>query len=109
MTRLDIRRHRSTLWELCLDFLFWLADNDTMAGAVIGRDEELAAIGAFLDSVWSGPRALVFAGEAGIGKTLLWEAGVAQAPVGRRCRGTRARPRSQRRSFRCLTGIFSSC
>src|SRR5215472_10274747 len=94
MTRLDIRRRWSTLWELCLDFLFWLADNDTMAGAVIGRDEELAAIGAFLDGVWSGPRALVFAGEAGIGKTLLWEAGVARAKerVGRvlSCRGAEA-------------------
>jgi DNA-binding CsgD family transcriptional regulator len=65
-----------------------------MAGAVIGRDEELAAIGAFLDGVWSGPRALVFAGEAGIGKTLLWEAGVAQAKgrIGRvlSCRGAEA-------------------
>ena len=65
-----------------------------MAGAVIGRDEELAAIGAFLDGVWSGPRALVFAGEAGIGKTLLWEAGVARAKerAGRvlSCRGAEA-------------------
>ena len=65
-----------------------------MASAVIGRDEELAAIGAFLDGVWSGPRALVFAGEAGIGKTLLWETGVAQAKgrVGRvlSCRGAEA-------------------
>jgi hypothetical protein len=56
-----------------------LADNDTMTSTVIGRDEELAAIGAFPDGVWSGPRALVFSGEAGIGKTLLWETGVAQA------------------------------
>ena len=65
-----------------------------MASAVIDRDEELAAIGAFLDGVWSGPRALVFAGEAGIGKTLLWETGVAQAKgrVGRvlSCRGAEA-------------------
>jgi hypothetical protein len=65
-----------------------------MGSAAIGRDEELAAIGAFLDGVWSGPRALVFAGEAGIGKTLLWETGVAQAKerVGRvlSCRGTEA-------------------
>ena len=65
-----------------------------MASAVIGRDEELAAIGTFLDGAWSGPRALVFAGEAGIGKTLLWETGVAQAKgrVGRvlSCRGAEA-------------------
>src|SRR5215472_11246756 len=107
MTRLDIRRRWSTLWELCLDFLFWLADNDTMAGAVIGRDEELAAIGAFLDGVWSGPRALVFAGEAGIGKTLLWEAGVAQAKgrVGRvlSCRGAEAEASL---SFAALSELF---
>src|SRR5215469_16708673 len=104
MTRLDIRRRRSTL---CLDFLFWLADNDTMAGTVIGRDEELAAIGAFLDGVWSGPRALVFAGEAGIGKTLLWEAGVAQARGrgGRvlSCRGAEAEASL---SFAALSELF---
>lgn len=50
-----------------------------MRGAVIGREGELAAIGGFLDSVWCGPQAPVFAGEPGIGKTLLWEAGVARA------------------------------
>src|SRR6185437_5588412 len=65
-----------------------------MGSAVIGRDEELAAIGAFLDGVWSGPRALVFSGEAGIGKTILWETGVVQAKgrVGRvlSCRGAEA-------------------
>jgi DNA-binding CsgD family transcriptional regulator len=65
-----------------------------MASGVIGRDDELAAIGVFLDAVCRGPRALVFAGEAGIGKTLLWESGIAQAKerVGRvlSCRGTEA-------------------
>src|SRR5215470_14412564 len=107
MTRLDIRRRRSTLWGLCLDFLFWQADNDTMAGAVIGRDEELAAIGAFLDDAWSGPRALVFSGEAGIGKTLLWETGVAQAKErGGRvlcCRGAEAEASL---SFAALSELF---
>jgi len=47
--------------------------------AVIGRDEELAAIGAFLDAVPQGPAALVLSGDAGIGKTMLWQAGVAEA------------------------------
>ncbi|HEY2436892.1 MAG TPA: AAA family ATPase, partial [Solirubrobacteraceae bacterium] len=65
-----------------------------MASAVIGRTDELAAIEAFLDGVWHGPRTLVFAGEAGIGKTLLWETGVARAKgrVGRvlSCRGVEA-------------------
>ena len=50
-----------------------------MAGGLIGRDEELAAIAAFFDGVEGGPRALLFCGEPGIGKTVLWETGVAQA------------------------------
>jgi DNA-binding CsgD family transcriptional regulator len=47
--------------------------------AVIGRDEELGLIQAFLAAVEQGPAALVLAGEPGIGKTLLWETGVAEA------------------------------
>src|SRR5215207_5890699 len=47
--------------------------------AVIGRDEELASIEGFLADVATGPAALVLSGDAGIGKTLLWETGVEQA------------------------------
>ena len=50
-----------------------------MTTAVIGRDEELRAIESFLAAVGHGPRALVLSGEAGIGKTILWEAGVEEA------------------------------
>ena len=50
-----------------------------MSAEIIGRDEELAAIEAFLADVDQGPKALVLSGEAGIGKTILWEAGVEQA------------------------------
>jgi DNA-binding CsgD family transcriptional regulator len=50
-----------------------------MAIAVIGREQELRAIEAFLAEVEQGPRALVLSGEPGIGKTILWEAGVEQA------------------------------
>jgi DNA-binding CsgD family transcriptional regulator len=53
------------------------------ATAVIGRDEELRSIEAFLGEIESGPAALVLSGEPGIGKTLLWEAGVREAR--RRC------------------------
>jgi len=41
---------------------------------IVGRDEELAQIGAFLAQ--AGARALLLEGEAGIGKTTLWRAGV---------------------------------
>ena len=44
---------------------------------VIGREEELGSIEAFLARVEDGPSALVLSGEPGIGKTILWEAGVA--------------------------------
>jgi DNA-binding CsgD family transcriptional regulator len=44
---------------------------------VLGRDEELAAVAAFLEGDF--PAALVLAGEAGIGKTTVWRAGVGQA------------------------------
>jgi DNA-binding CsgD family transcriptional regulator len=43
---------------------------------VIGRDEELAAVAAMLDGVAGGSRGLVMTGEAGMGKTMLWRAGV---------------------------------
>ena len=46
------------------------------ATRLIGRDEELGAVEAFLAGVERGPTALVLSGEAGIGKTILWEAGV---------------------------------
>ena len=61
---------------------------------VIGRDEELDVIGKFLGDVERSPAALVFSGEPGIGKTILWEAGVEQARdrFGRvlSCRGVEA-------------------
>jgi predicted ATPase len=52
----------------------------TMAGrTVIGRDEELGSIQVFLAGVDQGPSALVLSGEPGIGKSILWEAGVQHA------------------------------
>lgn len=55
-----------------------------MAGAaIVGRDREVDSIEAFVSKVERGPCALVLAGEAGIGKTILWQAGVEAAE--RRC------------------------
>ena len=68
-----------------------------MAAAVIGREEELGAIRAFLSGCRR-VRALVLSGEAGIGKTILWEAGVEEAAsaYGRvlLTEGPRPKPRS---------------
>ena len=47
-----------------------------MALEIVGRDEELGSLHAFLDRATGGPAALVLQGEAGIGKSTLWVAGV---------------------------------
>ena len=65
---------------------------------MVGRDTELASVRAFVDETESGPASLVLEGEAGIGKTTLWEAGVEHA----RARGVRvltSRPAEAERSL----------
>jgi len=47
--------------------------------AIVGRDTELASITTFLSSIDEGASALVLEGEAGMGKTTLWRAGVEKA------------------------------
>src|SRR5262245_30997215 len=53
--------------------------------ATVGREEELDSIRAFVDEMTRGPTALAISGPAGIGKTVLWEAGLdlAREPFGR--------------------------
>jgi DNA-binding CsgD family transcriptional regulator len=55
-----------------------VALDTTRAPTIVGREDELAALREFLDRP-EGPRALVVSGDPGIGKTTLWEAGVAAA------------------------------
>ena len=50
-----------------------------MTGAIVGREAELGAVGRFLDRVALGPAALVIEGEAGIGKTTVWQEAIAAA------------------------------
>jgi DNA-binding CsgD family transcriptional regulator len=50
-----------------------------MGGAVIGREEELGAVEELLRTLRGGPAALLLEGEAGIGKTTVWNAGVEAA------------------------------
>ena len=63
----------------------------TSPGYVVGRERELAAVGAFLTAVPNGPRALLLEGEAGIGKTTVWLAAV-RAADDRGFRVLQARP-----------------
>ena len=52
---------------------------EEMSGEIEGRDEELGSIYVFLDQAVEGPAALVLEGEAGIGKSTLWQVGVEAA------------------------------
>ena len=68
--------------------------SNTAATAIVGRDEELDSLQAFLAAAERGPTALVISGEPGIGKTVLWNAVIedAGARFGRvlSCRGVEA-------------------
>lgn len=46
---------------------------------IVARDEELAAIDDFLSEIATGVRVVLLDGQAGIGKTTLWRAGIAKA------------------------------
>ena len=49
------------------------------SGAIVGREAELAALRRFVRALPGGPSALVLTGDVGIGKTTLWNEGVAEA------------------------------
>jgi hypothetical protein len=76
---------------------------------LIGRDEALGAIRGFLEAADRGSTALVLSGEAGIGKTVLWEQGLAIADRScgwvLSCRGVEAEAAL---SFSGLSDLLSS-
>ena len=57
----------------------WESRSEVSHAALIGREDELAAITAWLGAVAEGPAAFVIAGDPGIGKTSLWQAGIRDA------------------------------
>ncbi len=57
----------------------------TTCAGLVGREEELAAIVGFLEAARDGPSTLLLEGEAGIGKSTLWSAGVAAARESKFC------------------------
>ena len=56
-----------------------------MLAVVVGRDAELASIREFVTGISDGASALVLEGEAGMGKTTLWRAGVEAAEAAGLC------------------------
>jgi DNA-binding CsgD family transcriptional regulator len=75
--------------------------------AAFGRADELAAIEGFLAALHSRPGVLVLEGEPGIGKTTLWEAGIAGAREQRiRVLSARASGAEAQLSFTALTDLL---
>jgi hypothetical protein len=73
-----------------------------VAFEIVSREEELASLHALIDETQGMPAALVLEGEAGIGKSTLWRAGVEHA----RARGLRilsSRPAEAERSLAYVT------
>jgi len=74
---------------------------------IVGRDEELGSLHAFLDRATGGPAALVLQGEAGIGKSTLWLGGVEAARErGFRVLSCRPSEAETRFSFAGLTDLI---
>src|SRR4051794_36743574 len=69
----------------------WAVRRGAMAGDIIGRRDELLALETFLDNAATGGQALLLEGDAGIGKTVLWEEALRDAAM-RGFRVLRARP-----------------
>ncbi len=75
--------------------------------AILGREEELAAIARFIDDDRSGPRALLLEGEAGIGKTILWREGLQLAEAKGLVLTSRAAEVETRLSFAVLGDLLA--
>src|SRR4051794_15828361 len=77
-----------------------------MPEAIVGRDAELATIERFVAELGKPPRALVIAGEPGIGKTTLWRAAADSAQAkGYLVLETRPLQADARRSFTGLADL----
>ena len=90
--KLEVRSARRARAPACRKGLKYSMRTDHVtADHLVGREEELAAIVRLLDAPEELPSAVVLWGEAGIGKTSLWLAGVKAAPA-YGCRILSARP-----------------
>src|SRR6266545_4125956 len=79
-----------------------------MGATVLGREEELGTIQAFLEQVRRGPASLVLSGEPGIGKTILFEAGLEGASrLGDRVLSFRGAEAEVRLSFAALADLLT--
>ncbi len=74
--------------------------------AILGREEELAAVARFFEDDRDGPRALLVEGEAGIGKTTLWREAARLAGSRSRVLVSRASQAETKLSFTVLGDLL---
>jgi DNA-binding CsgD family transcriptional regulator len=78
-------------------------------GDIVGRERELAALVRFVEERPGRPQALVFEGEAGIGKTTLWRAGLdAAAAAGHRVLVSRPGERETELAYSALGDLIGA-
>jgi DNA-binding CsgD family transcriptional regulator len=79
-----------------------------MAEEIIGRREELLVLGEFVEAVPAGGAALLFEGDAGIGKTALWQEGVCLSRArGFRVLEARAAQSESQMAFATIGDLFA--
>jgi DNA-binding CsgD family transcriptional regulator len=77
------------------------------AETMLGREQELAAVGRFLDAAAASPAALLIEGDAGIGKTTIWLEGVRAAATREHLvLSSRASPAETRLSYTALGDLL---
>ena len=82
---------------------------DANHGGIVGREEELAALARFVEDLNGRPRDLLFEGEAGIGKTVLWRAGVEAArDTGHRVLISRPGENERRSSYSAIGDLLGA-
>ena len=73
---------------------------------LVGRDAEVAEIGAFLSAASGGPAALAITGDAGIGKTIVWERVLQDAGRSFRVLSCQPAPAERPLAFSALDDLF---
>ena len=77
-----------------------------MGSGAIGRDAEIAEISAFLENASGVPSALLITGDAGIGKTMLWNHSVEAARRSSRVLACQPAQAERSLAFSALDDLF---
>ena len=77
-----------------------------MDSRLVGRNDEIAEIWAFLSAASGGPAALAITGDAGIGKTIVWERVLQEAGRSFKVLSCQPAPAERPLAFSALDDLF---